>query len=287
MFKVAIVLSVAMAAIVSAQYYGGAGAESSGLGSYGSGDEHKDYYAYPKYKYEYGVKDGHTGDHKSQWEERDGDVVKGGYTLHEADGTERVVEYTSDKHNGFQAVVKRVGHADHPQVYGHQGQQQQGCSHLAFQSSGSKTVPATMFKFVLVLALAVAVSAQWEGGFEGGYGGEHKDYPHSHPKYKFEYGVKDHKTGDHKSQWESRDGDVVKGAYTLHEADGTERIVEYSSDKHNGFQAHVKRVGHAHHEGGHYGGESSSFGGFGNGGYGHGHGHASSYANNNLYSHHH
>ncbi|KAL1378070.1 hypothetical protein pipiens_015837, partial [Culex pipiens pipiens] len=30
-----------------------------------------------------------------------------------------------------------------------------------------------MFKverFVLVLALAVAVSAQWEGGFEGGYG---------------------------------------------------------------------------------------------------------------------
>ncbi|KAL9699997.1 hypothetical protein quinque_003438 [Culex quinquefasciatus] len=151
-----------------------------------------------------------------------------------------------------------------------------------------------MFKFVLVLALAVAVSAQWEGGFEGGYGGEHKDYHHSHPKYKFEYGVKDHKTGDHKSQWESRDGDVVKGAYTLHEADGTERIVEYSSDKHNGFQAHVKRVGHAHHpqvyghhEGGYYGGESSSFGGFGNGGYGHGHGHASSYANNNLYSHHH
>uniref|UniRef100_A0A182Q605 Uncharacterized protein n=1 Tax=Anopheles farauti TaxID=69004 RepID=A0A182Q605_9DIPT len=66
---------------------------------------------------------------------------------------------------------------------------------------------------------------------------EHHDY-HSHPSYKFEYGVKDPHTGDHKSQWEHRDGDVVKGAYTLHEADGTERIVEYSSDKHNGFQAH-------------------------------------------------
>uniref|UniRef100_A0A182UKB2 Cuticle protein 19 n=1 Tax=Anopheles melas TaxID=34690 RepID=A0A182UKB2_9DIPT len=67
-----------------------------------------DYYAYPSYKFEYGVKDAHTGDHKSQWEHRDGDVVKGAYTLHEADGTERVVEYSSDKHNGFQANVKRI-----------------------------------------------------------------------------------------------------------------------------------------------------------------------------------
>ncbi|XP_040158742.1 cuticle protein 19-like [Anopheles arabiensis] len=80
-----------------------------------------DYYAYPSYKFEYGVKDPHTGDYKSQWEHRDGDVVKGAYTLHEADGTERVVEYSSDKHNGFQAHVKRVGHAHHPEVYRHQG----------------------------------------------------------------------------------------------------------------------------------------------------------------------
>ncbi|XP_055529733.1 adult-specific cuticular protein ACP-20-like [Wyeomyia smithii] len=141
-----------------------------------------------------------------------------------------------------------------------------------------------MFRFVLVLvALAVvAVSAQWEGGY-GGH--EHKDY-YAYPKYKFEYGVKDHKTGDHKNQWEHRDGDVVKGQYSLHEPDGTERIVEYSSDKHNGFQAHVKRVGHAHHPQvyGHH-----HEGGFGGGSsYGdHGHGHASSYANSNLYSHHH
>ncbi|KAG5667454.1 hypothetical protein PVAND_015434 [Polypedilum vanderplanki] len=45
-----------------------------------------------------------------------------------------------------------------------------------------------------------------------------------------------------------RDGDVVKGEYTLDEADGTKRIVKYSSDKHNGFQAHVERIGHAHHD---------------------------------------
>ena len=81
--------------------------------------DHKDYYAHPQYKFEYGVKDGHTGDHKTQWEHRDGDVVKGGYSFNEADGTKRVVEYTSDKKNGFNAVVKNIGHAHHPAVYGH------------------------------------------------------------------------------------------------------------------------------------------------------------------------
>ncbi|XP_055624839.1 cuticle protein 19-like [Toxorhynchites rutilus septentrionalis] len=136
-----------------------------------------------------------------------------------------------------------------------------------------------MFKFVLLLALVAAAFAHWESDHE------QKDY-HSHPKYKFEYGVKDFKTGDNKDQWEHRDGDVVKGQYTLQEPDGTKRIVEYTSDKHGGFQAHVKRVGHAHHpqiyghhEGGH-GGESSY------GDHGHGHGHASSYANLYLHSHH-
>ncbi|XP_058053968.1 cuticle protein 19-like [Anopheles bellator] len=82
--------------------------------------EHKEHHDYPKYKFEYGVKDPHTGDHKSQWEVRDGDVVKGAYTLEEADGTHRVVEYKSDSHNGFEANVKKVGHAHHPQVYGHE-----------------------------------------------------------------------------------------------------------------------------------------------------------------------
>ena len=91
-------------------------------GSYAGHDDHKDYHAHPQYKFEYGVKDGHTGDHKSQWETRDGDVVKGEYTLDEADGTKRVVEYSSDKKNGFNAVVKKIGHAHHPQVYGHKEQ---------------------------------------------------------------------------------------------------------------------------------------------------------------------
>lgn len=57
--------------------------------------------AYPKYQYQYNVEDPHTGDKKFQHEVRDGDVVKGVYSFHEADGSIRTVEYTSDKHNGY------------------------------------------------------------------------------------------------------------------------------------------------------------------------------------------
>ncbi|XP_055529276.1 adult-specific cuticular protein ACP-20-like [Wyeomyia smithii] len=124
MFKIFLIVSVALAA-VSAQFFGGGESgglgESGGFGGFGGGgdgDEHKDYYAYPKYKFEYGVKDHKTGDHKNHWEIRDGDVVKGEYSLHEPDGTQRVVEYKSDKHTGFEAHVKRIGHGGHPQLYG-------------------------------------------------------------------------------------------------------------------------------------------------------------------------
>ncbi|XP_044736744.1 cuticle protein 19-like [Chrysoperla carnea] len=74
----------------------------------------KDYYTPAKYAFQYGVHDGHTGDVKDQHEERNGDVVKGYYSLNEADGTKRIVHYTADNHNGFNAVVERKGHAVHP-----------------------------------------------------------------------------------------------------------------------------------------------------------------------------
>ncbi|XP_018572822.1 cuticle protein 19-like isoform X2 [Anoplophora glabripennis] len=73
--------------------------------------------AYPKYRFEYGVKDGHTGDIKEQSEERDGDVVKGEYSLVEPDGTVRKVQYEDDGHSGFNAVVTRSGHAVHPPTH--------------------------------------------------------------------------------------------------------------------------------------------------------------------------
>lgn len=71
--------------------------------------------AYPKYSFNYGVKDYHTGDVKGQWEERDGDVVKGEYTVNDPDGTIRTVSYTADDHNGFNAVVHKAGHSIHPE----------------------------------------------------------------------------------------------------------------------------------------------------------------------------
>uniref|UniRef100_A0A8W7PH62 Uncharacterized protein n=1 Tax=Anopheles coluzzii TaxID=1518534 RepID=A0A8W7PH62_ANOCL len=74
------------------------------------------------------------------------------------------------------------------------------------------------------------------------------DY-YDHPKYAFNYGVADHSTGDVKSQHETRDGDVVKGQYSLVEPDGSVRTVDYTADPINGFNAVVSKTAplvHAH-----------------------------------------
>lgn len=66
-----------------------------------------EYEAPAEYAFEYSVHDEHTGDVKSQKEVRHGDNVEGHYTLIDADGHRRVVHYTADEHNGFQAKVER------------------------------------------------------------------------------------------------------------------------------------------------------------------------------------
>ena len=63
----------------------------------------------PQYSYTYSVADALTGDNKSQSETRNGDVVTGQYSLVEADGTRRIVDYTADDVNGFNAVVRKEG----------------------------------------------------------------------------------------------------------------------------------------------------------------------------------
>ncbi|KAG6463563.1 hypothetical protein O3G_MSEX013949 [Manduca sexta] len=63
--------------------------------------------AYTKYAYEYKVEDAHMGNKKYQHETRDGDVVKGVYSLHEADGTIGTDHYSADKHSGFNTEVRR------------------------------------------------------------------------------------------------------------------------------------------------------------------------------------
>lgn len=73
-------------------------------------DEHHDYaHAPTPYHFEYGVKDPHTHDIKSQHEESDGHGnVKGSYSLVEPDGSTRIVEYTADHEHGFNAKVKKI-----------------------------------------------------------------------------------------------------------------------------------------------------------------------------------
>ncbi|XP_013106620.2 larval cuticle protein A2B-like [Stomoxys calcitrans] len=67
----------------------------------------EEYDPHPQYKYGYDVQDSISGDSKSQVEERDGDVVRGEYSLIDADGFKRTVQYTADPINGFNAVVHR------------------------------------------------------------------------------------------------------------------------------------------------------------------------------------
>ncbi|XP_071562512.1 cuticular protein 3 [Temnothorax nylanderi] len=188
------------------------------------------YDPHPQYTYAYDVQDTLTGDAKSQHESRDGDVVSGSYSLIEADGTRRIVEYTADPVNGFNAVVRReplavvkpiveVAAPAPPLIY----QPLFFFLGLAVLARGA-VVPA-----VPVAAAAAAVPLAKLEEFDPA------------PQYSFAYDVQDAVTGDSKAQYETRNGDIVRGSYSLIEADGTRRIVEYTADPINGFNAIVSR----------------------------------------------
>ncbi|OWR42312.1 cuticular protein RR-2 motif 136 [Danaus plexippus plexippus] len=68
-----------------------------------------------------------------------------------------------------------------------------------------------------------------------------------HPRYVFNYAVSDPVTKDNKAQWEVRDGDQVKGAYSLTEPDGSIRVVDYSANDLSGFNAVVNKIGYSSH----------------------------------------
>jgi hypothetical protein len=86
--------------------------------------------------------------------------------------------------------------------------------------------------------------------------------PQAKPDYTFSYGVEDPLTGNSQNHKETRDGDVVKGQYTVLEPDGTTRTVTYTADPQNGFQATVQHSApssNVHHQTpaprGHYAGD--------------------------------
>ncbi|CAG7831179.1 unnamed protein product, partial [Allacma fusca] len=72
-----------------------------------------EYYAYPRFNYQYHVADPITGDFKHHGEERDGPNVRGSYALLEPNGSIRHVHYIADV-NGFRANVHRTPGAHVP-----------------------------------------------------------------------------------------------------------------------------------------------------------------------------
>nr|CAD7578272.1 unnamed protein product [Timema californicum] len=151
------------------------------------------------YSFSYGVNDALTGDSKSQHESRDGDVVKGSYSLVEPDGSTRTVKYIADPVNGFNAVVHKT-------------------------PSALKVVAPIVHAPVHYVAHSSPLAYSTTHGAQ----------------YSYAYDIQDALTGDSKSHHETRDGDVVKGSYSLVEADGTRRIVDYTADPVNGFNAVVR-----------------------------------------------
>ncbi|KAI8437634.1 hypothetical protein MSG28_011886 [Choristoneura fumiferana] len=65
------------------------------------------------------------------------------------------------------------------------------------------------------------------------------DPPPTGDEYKYSYDIEDPSTGDTKSQHEVRRGDVVSGAYSVVDPDGTRRTVKYSADPTHGFTAFI------------------------------------------------
>ncbi|GJQ73100.1 hypothetical protein Trydic_g1729 [Trypoxylus dichotomus] len=59
--------------------------------------------------------------------------------------------------------------------------------------------------------------------------------------YSYNYGISNEATGDNKSKWEKRENNVVRGAYSIVEPDGTTRLVEYTADA-NGFHPVIKKL---------------------------------------------
>ena len=59
-----------------------------------------------QYHYRYAVDDPTSGVINDRWEHRQGEYVKGAYSVLEPDGRLRIVDYEVDGPNGFHAVVR-------------------------------------------------------------------------------------------------------------------------------------------------------------------------------------
>uniref|UniRef100_A0A182W0M5 Uncharacterized protein n=1 Tax=Anopheles minimus TaxID=112268 RepID=A0A182W0M5_9DIPT len=192
----------------------------------------------PQYTYAYNVQDALTGDSKSQQETRDGDIVRGSYSLVEPDGTLRTVIYTADPVNGFNAVLlvaSLVAASVAAPVYGplsYGPALSYGYAAKAIQPLHTVAAAPVLHAPAVVAAAPIL---------------KHVEAYDPNPHYSFSYGVSDPHTGDSKHAEETLSNGVVHGSYSLTEPDGTIRKVTYTADKIHGFNAVVEKSGHAIH----------------------------------------
>jgi hypothetical protein len=105
-------------------------------------------------------------------------------------------------------------------------------------------------------ALVAVVSAQYNNAYKhqpaaykpASYATAYKPESEQPAEYSFTYDVNDAQTYDVKSQSESLKNGYTVGQYSLIDADGLRRTVDYTADDYNGFQATVRRepVGYAY-----------------------------------------
>ncbi|XP_052752310.1 cuticle protein-like [Galleria mellonella] len=218
------------------------------------------------YEFEYSVQDQHSGDVKQQKEGRAGDAVHGSYSLIQPDGVQRIVEYTADKVNGFNAIVRyegqaapapaKIAYAAAPVAYAApvaKAAYAAPVAKVAYAAPvGFATVPLTyaaapvaklaystnLVAFFCFVAAAAAIAIPAVPVAKVAY-----VEPEIPANYEFEYSVQDQHSGDVKQQKEGRAGDAVHGSYSLIQPDGVQRIVEYTADKVNGFNAIVRYEG--------------------------------------------
>ncbi|XP_021196833.2 cuticle protein 7 isoform X1 [Helicoverpa armigera] len=62
-----------------------------------------------------------------------------------------------------------------------------------------------------------------------------------HPSYQFGFDVNDDQYTNYQNRKEQRDGDVIKGSYSVVDSDGFVRTVTYTADPKEGFKAEVSR----------------------------------------------
>ncbi|XP_026328431.1 cuticle protein 18.6 [Hyposmocoma kahamanoa] len=70
-------------------------------------DPQEDYDPHPSYQFGFDVNDDQYTNYQNRKEQRDGDVIKGSYSVVDSDGFIRTVTYTADPKEGFKAEVSR------------------------------------------------------------------------------------------------------------------------------------------------------------------------------------